>query len=260
MASQPLVLVSSSESVTTVTINRPEQRNCLTKDTVTELVRAFELTSKDPTVRCVLLRGAGSEAFCAGADLRELIDNASPESRRALFDSIATLIEKIHRCPVPVVALVHGFAMAGGCGIAAACDITVASDDATFGLPEVGIGLAPMVVMAPISRVLSRKSLSYLVLTGERIPAKRALEMGLVSRVVAKAQADSESLTVCKELCKQSPVALRASKAKMLEVAEREYFPLLHELADESALISLSPDAVEGMKAFVEKRPPAWRV
>lgn len=260
MASQPLVLVTSSDSITTIAINRPEQRNCLTKDTITELIRAFGHASTDPTVRCILFRGTGSEAFCAGADLRELIDHPSPEGRRALFDSIATLIEKIHRCPVPVIAVVHGFAMAGGCGLAAACDITLASDDALFGLPEVGIGLAPMVVMAPISRVLSRKSLAYLVLTAERMSAARALEVGLITRVVPKLQLDSEALSLCQHLCKQGPTALRASKAKMLEVAEREYFPLLHELADESALISLTPDAAEGMKAFVEKRAPAWRV
>lgn len=257
---QAPVLAELSAHVATITINRPESRNCLTRETIQALIREFQQVQSNQGVRCVVLRGAGDESFCAGADLRELLDNPAPEARRSLFDSVASLVESIHRCPVPVVAAVHGFALAGGCGLAAACDITVASDEAVFGLPEVGIGLAPMVVMAPISRVVGQKSLASLVLTGERISAAQALQAGLVSRVVAKSSLDTEVRKVCADLCKQSPDALKASKAAMIEVAEREYFPFLHELADRSALLSLGPDAAEGMKAFSEKRAPAWRV
>ena len=129
-----------------------------------------------------------------------------------------------------------------------------------FGLPEVGIGLAPMVVMAPISRAVGRKTLSSLVLTAERLSAAQALQAGLVTRVVPKHDLESETAKVCAELCRQSPEALKASKAAIVEVAEREYFPFLHELADRSALLSLGADAAEGLQAFTEKRPPSWRV
>ena len=254
------VLVHQSNRITTVTINRAEQRNCLTASTIAELTHAFRSIGSRDDTRCAILTGSGRESFCAGADLRELLSNPSPDNRRALFDSVASLIEAIHRCPVPVVASVSGFALAGGCGLAAACDITVASESAAFGLPEVGIGLAPMVVMAPISKVVNRKALASLALTAGRITAQKALEIGLVSKVVPPDMLDSETLKICQEICKQSPAAVRASKAAIIEVAEKEYFPLLHELADKSALISVGAEAHEGLQAFSEKRKPTWRV
>jgi enoyl-CoA hydratase/carnithine racemase len=207
----------------------------------------------------VVLSGAGTEAFCAGADIAELVNNPAPSARRAFFASIASLIEKINLCPVPVVARVHGFALAGGCGLAAACDITLASDDAVFGLPEVGIGLAAMVVMAPLSRVVQKKALTQMIMTGERISAARALEIGLVTAVHAKASLDSEADALCKRLIKQGPHALQASKQALLDVTEREYLPFLHELADRSALLSLGSEATEGLTAFTQKREPSWR-
>jgi enoyl-CoA hydratase/carnithine racemase len=136
------------------------------------------------------LGGTGNEAFCAGADISELVHHSSPDGRRAFFESISTLIEAIHRCPHPVIARVHGFALAGGCGLAAACDIVIASDEAVFGLPEVGIGLAPMIVMAPIHRAVGRRALAELVLTGERITAARAFEIGLVTKLLPKSDVD----------------------------------------------------------------------
>ncbi len=258
--SQDPVLAETAAHVTTITINRPKSRNCLTRETVLSLSRQLDLVSRSPGVRCVVLRGAGEEAFCAGADLSELLSSPDPDSRRSFFGSVASLIESVHRCPVPVVSAVHGFALAGGCGLAAACDITLAADDAVFGLPETAIGLAPMVVMAPLSRCLGRKALASMALTGARLSAHEALQAGLVSRVVAKPALDAEVRRVCSDLCKQSPSALRASKAAMLDVAEREYFPFLRELADRSALLSLGAEAEEGLRAFAEKRAPSWRV
>ncbi len=261
MAQQPPTVLSElSAHVATITINRPSSRNCLTRETIRSLIAQFTDIQENHGVRCVVLRGAGTEAFCAGADLRELLDNPTPDARRSLFGSVASLIESIHRCPVPVIAAVHGFALAGGCGLAAACDITLASEEAVFGLPEVGIGLAPMVVMAPISRALGQKALSSLVLTGERLSAAQALQAGLITRVVPKASLEDETAKLCAELSRQSPEALKASKSAIIEVAERDYFPFLHELADRSALLSLGPDAAEGLQAFTEKRAPSWRV
>ena len=258
MASAP-VLVNEAAGIVSITINRPEARNSLTSETIRLLTDAFEAAGTNPLARCVILSGAGTEAFCAGADISELVHNPSPSARREFFDSIATLIEKINLCPVPVVARVHGFALAGGCGLAAACDITIASDDAVFGLPEVGIGLAAMVVMAPLSRVVQKKALTHMVMTGERINAARALEIGLVTAVHTKASLDIEADALCKKLIKQGPQALKASKQALLEVTERDYLPFLHELADRSALLSLGTEATEGLAAFTQKREPAWR-
>jgi enoyl-CoA hydratase len=255
----PLVLVHETAGIVSITINRPEARNSLNSETITLLTHAFDAVTTNSRARCVVLSGAGSEAFCAGADITELVTNPAPSARRAFFGSIASLIERINLCPVPVVARVHGFALAGGCGLAAACDVTLASDDAVFGLPEVGVGLAAMVVMAPLSRVVQKKALTQMVMTGERVTAQRALEIGLVTAIHAKAVLDSETEALCKRLIKQGPQALKASRQALLDVTEREYLPLLHELADRSALLSLGAEATEGLMAFTQKRDPSWR-
>jgi enoyl-CoA hydratase/carnithine racemase len=253
------VLVDESAGIISITINRPEARNSLTKDTIERLTRAIEAASSNAHARVILLSGAGTEAFCAGADISELVNNPSPTFRREFFESIAALIEKIQTSPLPVVASVHGYALAGGCGLAAACDITIASDDAVFGLPEASIGLAAMVVMAPLSRVVQKKALAHLLLTGERISSSRALEIGIVSGVYPKASLNNEAKNVCERLKKQGPNALKASKEALLEVTERDYLPFLHELADRSALLSLGAEAAEGLAAFTQKREPSWR-
>jgi methylglutaconyl-CoA hydratase len=254
------VLVNSSSAIVEITINRPQHRNSLTAETITALRSAFDSVSSIPHARCVLFSGAGTEAFCAGADLVQLASSQSPTDRRIFFDSIAALIESMARCPVPIVGMVHGFALAGGCGLAAACDLTLAADDAQFGLPEVAIGLAPMVVMAPIVRAVGPKRTAHLALTGERISATQALTYGLINEVVAKGDLEKRARAVCATIATQSPAAIRATKAALSDVTEREYPAFMHELADRSAILSVGDEAREGIAAFSEKRPPAWRL
>lgn len=258
MTAEP-VLVNETAGIVSVAINRPQERNCLNARTVKLLTEVFEGIAGSSTARCAVLSGAGTEAFCAGADITELVASPSPADRRAFFGSIARLIKTINHTPIPVIAQVHGFALAGGCGLAAACDITLASDDAVFGLPEVGIGLAAMVVMAPLSRVVSKKALTHMVMTGERISASRALDIGLVSAVYPKQSLEAETKTLAKKLLKQGPNALKASKQALLDVSEGGYLSLLEELADRSALLSLGAEAEEGLAAFTQKRDPVWR-
>jgi enoyl-CoA hydratase/carnithine racemase len=254
------VLVNSFSVTVEITINRPQCRNSLTAETITLLRSAFDSVSSNPNARCVLFSGKGSEAFCAGADLTQLASSQSPSDRRVFFDSIASLIESMVQCPVPIVAMVHGFALAGGCGLAAACDLTLAADDAQFGLPEVAIGLAPMVVMAPIVRAIGPKHTAHLALTGERISATQALAYGLINEVVAKGDLEKRARAVCETIAAQSPAAIRTTKAALLDVTEREYPAFMHELADRSAILSVGDEAREGVAAFSEKRPPAWRL
>jgi enoyl-CoA hydratase/carnithine racemase len=255
----PSVLVDHSESVTTISINRPEARNALNREVIALLKNAFvEIASRLET-RVVVLTGAGQDSFCAGADLSELVHESTPEGRRAFFHSVVELIEAVHRCRAPVVAKIYGFALAGGCGLAAACDISVSSDDALFGLPEVALGLAPMVVMAPIHRAIGRRALSELALLGDRISATRAYEIGLISKVVQKAAVEGECQRLVSRLQKMSPEAVARSKRAILDVSEKDYFDFIGELADRSALLSLEPEACEGLAAFLEKRAPTWR-
>lgn len=253
------VTVNNSSPIVEITINRPQHRNSLTAETIGLLRSAFDTVGTSANARCVLFSGKGTEAFCAGADLIQLASSHSPSDRRVFFDSIASLIESITRCPVPIVGMVHGFALAGGCGLAAACDLTLAADDAQFGLPEVAIGLAPMVVMAPIMRAIGPKRTAHLALTGERITATQALSYGLINEVVSKSDLKKRTAALCESIVTQGPAAVRATKAALLDVAEREYPAFMHELADRSALLSVGDEACEGIVAFSEKRAPNWR-
>lgn len=254
------VLVTKLNGVTSIQINRPSERNALNQQTIALMTQAFAAIDGDQETRCVILSGVGGKAFCAGADIRELVDSPTPHARREFFNSLAILIERITLIPVPVIAKVEGFALAGGCGLAAACDLTIAADDAVFGLPEAGIGLAALVVMAPLSRVVSKKALTEMVMTGATISAQRALQIGLVSALHPKHELDAATTLLCERLIKNGPHALKTSKQALLSLDGRaEYLELLHSLADQSALLSIGAEASEGLLSFIEKRAPSWR-
>lgn len=252
------ITVKIEASVAHVTLNRPQARNSLNARAIHELVNAFVSLGSDPSVKVVLLRGAGTDAFCAGADLQELKSNSSPDSRRSFFESIANLVKSIESCPVPVVAMVCGFAMAGGLGLIAASDIVIAADNAAFALPEVGIGLAPLVVSAPLTGSMSQRGLAYLALTGERISAEEALRFGLVTRVVKLDQITDQTQKICQAIVMKGPSAVRQTKVALREVRLSHDADFIYQLADRSALVSLSTEANEGISAFAEKRSPKW--
>lgn len=250
---------TSAAGVRTFTIDRETQRNALDRRTLEELEGAFDAAAGNPEVRVVVLRGAGDRAFCAGADLKELLDHESIDASRRHFDGVARVIRAMHRAPQPVVARVPGFALAGGCGLAVAADFTIASQSAVFGLPEIGLGLLPLMVSAPILRAVgSRKVLLDLVLTGRRVPAAEARELGLATRVVPDAKLDHEIAGLCEGLCALSPQALRLGKEAVYTMAELEYEAALRYLREMVVLTSRTEDAQEGIRAFLEKRPPRW--
>jgi methylglutaconyl-CoA hydratase len=252
------IQVATSGAITSITINRPNFRNALNAQTIDELTKAFSAVSNQPDTRAVLLTGSGTEAFCAGADLRELSASTDPATRRTFFESIAQLVTTILHCPAPVVAAVHGFALAGGMGLVAAADIALASEDAVFGLPEVAVGLAPMVVTYPLSLVMTPRTLSYIALSGERISATQAREAGLVTRVVPRAALASEAQALCATIAKRGPNAVRATKQTIRELLSARGEKVMGELADRSALVSIGAEASEGITAFTEKRAPRW--
>lgn len=250
---------TSTTGLASVMINRPAVRNALSAATISQLTTAFSQLAEQRDLRCVLLSGKGDEAFCAGADLQELQNRPSPSERRDFFESIAKLITAIRECPVPVVTAVHGFALAGGMGLVAASDIAYAADDAVFGLPEVAIGLAPMVVLSPLSATLTPKLLAYLALTGERISAHDALRAGVVTCVVPKVALSSEVESVCKTILKRGPDAVRATKKALRDIPLHNRSDFILELADRSALVSVGSEATEGITAFSAKRAPTWQ-
>jgi enoyl-CoA hydratase len=254
------VAVSTTPAgVRTICIDREERRNALDRATLDELEAAFSAAGRDDAVRAIVLRGAGERAFCAGADLSELLEHQTIDANRRHFDGVARVMQAMHQAGPPVIARVQGFALAGGCGLAVAADFTLASERAVLGLPEIGIGLLPMVVSAPIYRATgSRKAVLDLVLTGRRVEAKEALALGLVTRVVPEASLDAEVEKLALQLASLSPAVVRLGKEAVYTMCEMEYGTALRYLREMIVLTSLTEDAKEGIRAFFEKRSPQW--
>ena len=245
--------------VRTIAIDREARRNALDRATLDELEAAVDAAAADPDVRVIVLRGTGDKAFSAGADLEELLAHRTIDDRRRHFDGVARVILALHRAPQPVIARVQGFALAGGCGVAVAADFTIAAESAVFGLPEIGIGLLPMVVSAPILRATgSRKAVLDLVLTGRRVGAAEAHALGLVTRVVPDARIDEEVASLAGQLAALSPAALRLGKEAVYTMSEMEYGAALRYLREMIVLAAMTEDAKEGIRAFFEKRKPEW--
>jgi enoyl-CoA hydratase len=254
-----VAVATSASGVRTICIDREERRNALDRVTLDELETAFVEAGKDPSVRVIVLRGAGERAFCAGADLAEVMEHQSIDANRRHFDGVARVIQAMHHAGPPVVARVQGFALAGGCGLAVAADFTLACESAVLGLPEIGIGLLPMVVSAPIYRATgSRKTVLDLVLTGRRVEAREALSLGLVTRVVEDAHLDAELEKLTAQLAALSPSVLRLGKEAVYTMCEMEYATALRYLREMIVLTALTEDSREGIRAFFEKRSPRW--
>jgi enoyl-CoA hydratase/carnithine racemase len=252
------LLVDVKDGVASVILNRPEVRNALNATLIRELEQALAALEGDQAARVIVLEGAGDKAFCAGADLKGVGDRGTTLQARESFGGLARILEAMARMKTPVIAKVHGFALAGGCGLAAGCDIVVAAEDAVFGLPEIKIGLLPLIVMAPILRSVGRKRGMLMILSGEQISAREAYEMGLVSRLVPRAELSPAVDALARTLAGFSPMALGLAKEAAASVAGMEYGASLRYLREMITLVALSDDAREGIKAFFEKRAPNW--
>lgn len=253
------LIVTREEAVATVIVNRPKARNALNTPTVAELQAALSSLAQDPEVRVVILRGSGDVAFCAGADLKEVATLSDVASRRRYFSGFAALLETLHRMPQPVVARVAGYALAGGMGLAVGCDFVIAADNAQFGLPEITLGLFPMVVMAPILRLCGPRAAVELALGGERIDSRRALELGLITRLVPLSQLDSEVRRLARRLKSFSPLVMAMGKQAIYNSAAMDYLSALAYLKEMVALVAGSEDLAEGINAFLSKRSPEFK-
>ncbi|HEX6989156.1 MAG TPA: enoyl-CoA hydratase-related protein [Bacillota bacterium] len=253
------LLVETAGGIGRIVINRPEVRNALNETATAELVRAFARLSADPEVRVILLRGAGDQAFCAGADLKELIAREGVVARRAYFGGVADVLRQMARTEPPIVAMVHGYALAGGCGLAAACDLVYAAEDAVFGVPELHVGLFPMVVMAPIFRSVGRKRGLELFFRGHRISGREAADLGLVTRVVPAERLEAETEAALAEIARFSPALLRLGRQAFQRSDGLSYLQALDYLQEMIAVAAMTDDAREGTEAFVDRRVPRWQ-
>jgi enoyl-CoA hydratase/carnithine racemase len=251
------LLVAVDAPVARITLNRPEKRNALSLELMTDLIAALEDASATPGVRAIAIDGAGP-AFSAGHDLGEMIGRDSAFYQR-LFDVCTELMETIHRVPQPVIAKVHGIATAAGCQLVAACDLAVAAEGTRFATPGVKIGLFCSTPMVPLSRAIGRKRALELLLTGEPIDAATALEWGLVNRVVAGEQLDAAVSYLVEAIARSSPLTVRIGKEAFyaqIDLDERRAYDLTKTVMSMNAIAA---DAQEGMCAFLEKRAPTWK-
>jgi methylglutaconyl-CoA hydratase len=237
--------------VATLTLDSPENRNALTPSLLNGLGDGLTSAAADGSVRVVVLTNTGP-AFCAGADLSG--DSSGDVARYGLAD-VLTMIQS---CPKPVVGRIAGHCMGGGVGLAAACDISLVSDSARFGFTEVRIGVAPAIISVVCLPKLRRADALDLFLTGERIPAKRAAEVGLVNRAVADDQLDAEVLALVGRLLAGGPQALAATKSLVFDVPGMEPAAAFAHMTEVSQSLFASVEAAEGMAAFREKRSPSW--
>ena len=254
MAESETVLFETRDGVTYLTMNRPEKRNALNEDLVTGLKAALRRANADDDTRCIVLRGAGSD-FCAGADLSALQKIAEASVAENLEDaqSLADLFLLMRELDVPVVAAVRGRALAGGSGLALACDIVVAERDARFGFPDVKIGFGPAMVMAILRRSASEKKAFELITTGVEISAGEAAQLGLVNHVFDSDKFESEVESFAQRFVKMSRSALSLSK-KLFYSTDGVAFPdALAAGADINATARMTKDCRAGIARFLEK-------
>jgi enoyl-CoA hydratase len=252
------LLVDVSDRIATVTFNRPKFLNALNPSTVRELGTAMEEISAREDVGVVLLTGAGEKAFIAGADISEMKAFTTMQALdfALLGQGVLSFIE---RMPQPVIGVINGFALGGGCEVAMACDLLVAADTARFGQPEVNLGIIPGYGGTQrLPRLVGRNLAKELVLTGEMITAQRAYEIGLVNRVVPAAELMNAAREIAKKILSRGPVAVRTAKMAMNRGLDLD---LGNACALEASLFAAgfsTADRQEGIAAFLEKRKPAF--
>jgi methylglutaconyl-CoA hydratase len=249
-----VLLQSLKDGVLTLALNRPAKRNALSGELIEELHQALEHADLNAEVRVVVLRGAGKD-FCAGADLDELlasVDRTTAENESAAL-RLGTLFERLRQLPKPVVALVHGRALAGGAGLASACDIVVAGSGAQLGYPEIQRGFAPAMVMALLRRMVGEKVALDLVLTGRVLTADEASHVGLVSRVVADAELEREVVALATTLTRTSASALAFTKQLFYQLDGESLSSGIARGARVNAVARSTPDFREAIAQFLRK-------
>lgn len=248
------VLYEASDSIARLTLNRPAKRNALNPELIAELKTALRRAESDQNVRVVVLSGAGSD-FCSGADLAALQQMSGASVAENLEDasSLMELFVLIRQLTLPVIAAVRGRALAGGCGLAIACDLVLSQKSARFGFPEVKIGFVPAMVMAILRRNVSEKKAFELIALGETISAAEALSLGLVNRAFEDDQFDSQIDAFLQRLSSLSPAALGLSKSLLYSIDSIAFIEALAAGVDVNVTARLSDDCKKGIAQILKK-------
>ena len=254
----PYVLSETQGGVRTLTMNRGERFNALSREMLEALERAIDDAGADPRVRAVVIAGNG-KGFCAGHDLKELRAHEDPAWQRDLFDVCSRVMVKLTQLPQPVIARVHGIATAAGCQLVSMCDLAVAAEGAHFALPGVNVGVFCSTPAAGVGRNIARKRVMEMLVTGDPIDAQTALDWGLVNRVVPASELDAAVAHFTGRI--------RARSASVMALGKRAFYAQIDRtLGDAYTYTSevmtcnlADPDSAEGIDAFLEKRPPRWK-
>jgi enoyl-CoA hydratase/carnithine racemase len=254
---RPYVAQTRAGSVVTLTLDRGDKFNPLSEQMLEALQSAFDAIARDASVRVVILAGSG-KAFCAGHDLKQMRAEPSADYYRRLFDRCSKVMLTMQRMPQPVIARVHGIATAAGCQLVAACDLAVASCDAKFAVSGVNYGLFCSTPSVALSRNIPRKQAMEMLLTGEFIDAATAVERGLVNRAVPADRLDAEIASIVCSIVAKPATAIATGKQlfyKQIEMGAAAAY----QLAGQAMACNMMDEAaLEGVQAFIDKRPPAW--
>ncbi|MGQ9657925.1 MAG: enoyl-CoA hydratase/isomerase family protein [Fimbriimonadales bacterium] len=253
------VLIERTPPITRITLNRPDTHNAFDETLIAELTEAFESLREDAATRMVVLQGAG-KSFCAGADLNWMGKMVGYTFAENLEDAraLSNMFEAIDHCPKPVVGRVHGAAMGGGAGLVAVCDVVVATPEARFAFSEVKLGLIPAVIAPYVVRKIGYSHARALFLTGERLDAETALRIGLVHQVVPAEQLDTAVEAVVQQLLQNGPNAMAAAKMLLHTTQVLPPDELRSLTIARIAELRVSEEGQEGIRAFLEKRPPKF--
>jgi enoyl-CoA hydratase/carnithine racemase len=253
---KPLVLCSIADHIAILTLNHPEKRNALSQAMLRSLKEHLDQIAGNRDVRVVILRGEGP-VFSAGHDLREMVDG-NEQQYASLFSLCTDVMEAVRKLPQPVIAQVQGLATAAGCQLAATCDLVVVAEDASFATPGVKIGLFCSTPGVALARAVPAKKAMEMLLTGNPIPAREAERIGLVSRVVPANRLEEETLSLARQIAAASAYTVGLGKRAFYEQLPLDRLRA-YEVAQEAMVANAqAADAQEGMKAFLEKRPPRW--
>jgi enoyl-CoA hydratase len=254
-----LIEHSDDRHVVTVTLNRPEQHNAMNTAMGEDLLACFTALASDPDVRVVILTGGGDRAFCAGGDLKER-NGMTDEAWRAQHVIFEQAAMRLLRCPVPVIAAVEGFALAGGCELAILSDFIVAGDTAVFGVPETTLGIFPGIGGTQLlPRILGAPLAKELIFTGRRMKAEEARATGLVNHLVPAGQARAKAREIAETIARNGPIAVRQAKKAIAYGSETDLETAMILAIEAYNATVVTEDRLEGVRAFNEKRRPQYK-
>jgi enoyl-CoA hydratase/carnithine racemase len=258
-ASEGPVLYDVSGGVATLTLNDPATRNALSVELIGGLLAGLQRAREDDAVRCVVLASSHEKVFSSGANLGGFSGDVPLVHKHFATEGLLALLKLIGAFPKPTICAARGHVLAGALGVALACDLVVASEQATFGTPEINVGVFPFMIMALIYRNVPRKKVNELLLLGERQSAQDALAAGIVNKVVPDAEFDAAVADWAGKLAAKSPLIVRLGKEAMRRQLDMPLEDALDYLRSQLSLALSTEDVVEGVSAFFEKREPQWK-